>query len=115
MERQTNQPVADALRHRQIPFPAAKLPTHIRYVQRQVMKYAINSTVSQVGNEFLANLQAWHQQIEHVIGLFTVIRDMGQLDVVCCSPILQAGLIQVPDISAMSLDLFALFQLGVEE
>ena len=115
MERQPHQPVADIFGYGAIPGLAAKGSSHLGEVQGQIVEDSVNTEVTQILDEFLAQVKVRQQQIEHVIRLLGVGRDDGQLHTVLICPIFLRQFVRVPERFTMGLDPFALFQLPVKE
>src|SRR6266508_709238 len=79
------------------------------------MENAINSSFTQVSNQFLSQLKIWQKQIKHVIRLLTMIRNTRQLHIMFTCPILEACIIDFPYLFAMQLNFLALFELGKQK
>ena len=88
VEGQAHEAVADAFGHGQVAGSAAKALPHIRKMQRQVMEDAIDATFTQVGNEFLSQIQTGQQEIEHVIRLLTMRGDVRQAHLMRSCPVI---------------------------
>ena len=87
VERQPKKAVADSLSHRTLARLAAGLPAHATEMQREIMKNAQDAPRLQVRNQSLTCLCRGQNQIKHVIGLFAVRRNTGQLNVMRTCPL----------------------------
>jgi hypothetical protein len=87
VERQAYQPVTDTFRDRAIPGFAAKVLAHVGKVERQVMEDCVDTEIAQILDESLAQVQVWHKDIEHMIRLFGMSGNRGQLHAILLRPI----------------------------
>ncbi len=53
MERQPDELVADAFGNRAVTGFSAKVPPHVREMQRQIMEHAINPALTQISDQLL--------------------------------------------------------------
>src|SRR5690606_30418916 len=111
VERQTHKLIGYFFSDRAIANLAAERMSHVGEMQRQIMKDTVNATLAQIHDEFLAQIEVRHEQVEHVIGLFTMLRYDGQTHIVRIRPIFQPGVVHLPHALAVGLYLFTLFKL----
>src|SRR4029077_13106179 len=66
IKRQSQQAKAEIFCYRATGFPGCPAASHLRLIQRKVVKYAQDSLLLQVSNQPLAIFERRHDQIKHV-------------------------------------------------
>jgi len=83
-------------------------------MKRDVVKDCVNVRLAKIGDEPLARGEIGKEQMEHVGRLNAVVRHERKRHSIGSCPVLQAGLIHLPDRSPTLLNEFSFFQLCSE-
>ena len=79
------------------------------------MEHTLDAALAQVGDQSLAKVERRHEHVEHVVSLFAVFRHVRKLHFVSHRPIFEVFIVEAPNPLAMGLDLFSVFQLGIQK
>src|SRR5215813_1888619 len=89
VKRQADDPFAYHFCHGTHPWFASESPSHVREMQRLIMKHAQDLERTELPNQRLPRLKAGHQHVEQMISLLILRRHCRQAHLLHPGPVLQ--------------------------